>query len=132
MANRTFPNDNFAWYNDDKRVAIVAIDSTTSTSESTKEPYDTYQEADVTRGLRISYHSKYEIVATSNLTGDMSATFGVDTGLHECVLCYIKARLFEDQGDMQKAQYFRMMYEKKLKQYPSRKSGIRQLAVSRL
>ena len=28
MAKRTFPNDNFAWYNDDKRVAIVALDST--------------------------------------------------------------------------------------------------------
>ena len=49
-----------------------------------------------------------------------------------CVVCYVKARLYEDIGDLQQSQYFRQMYEKLMKQYPSRKSGVRFLSVPRL
>jgi|TARA_Y100001938_G_scaffold147980_1_gene230480 hypothetical protein len=133
---RTFPNQYFAWYNDDKRVAVLALDLTTDSTESTNEAYDTYQDSDVSNGLRITYHSKYETIAvdgdTPNYTGEMSSTHGVDTGMQNALLCYVKARLFEDQGDLQQAQYFRQMYEKSVKQYPSRKSGVRQLSVPRL
>ena len=52
--------------------------------------------------------------------------------MHVSVLCYVKARLFEDSGDLERAQYFRQMYEKMMKQYPLRKTGVRQLAVPRL
>ena len=134
MANRTYPNNYFAWYNDDKRVAILCLDTTSTTSGQTKEPYDSYQGADVSDGLRITYHSKYETVSTSDVTSDtdISTTFGLDTGMQNALLCYIKARLYDDQGDIQKAQYFRQMYEKSIKKYPSRKSGVRQLSVPRL
>ena len=136
MANRTYPNNYFAWYNDDKRVAILCLDTTSTTAEQTKEPYDSYQDDDVSNGLRITYHSKYEAIAVDgdapNYTGEMSTTHGLDTGMQNALLCYVKARLYDDQGDIQKAQYFRQMYEKAVKQYPSRKSGIRQLSVPRL
>jgi hypothetical protein len=136
MANRTYPNDYFAWYNDDKRVAILELDTTsTTTGERVTEKYDTFQsEADVTAGLRITYHSKYTTITTasSSLNGEMSDTHGVDTGLQTCLLYYVKARLFEDQGNLQQAQYFRQMFEKEVKRYPSRKSGVRHLAVPRL
>ena len=130
MAKRNYPNDYFAWYNDDRRVAILELDTTSTSGEKTREKYDTFQsEADVTNGLRITYHSKYEAVSTSNLTLQMSTALGIDTGLQECIASYIKARLYEDMGDLQKAQYFRAMYEKELKKYPSRKSGVRALSV---
>ena len=129
MAKRTYPNDYFAWYNDDKRIAILCLDTTSTTAEQTKEPYDTYQDDDVTNGLRITYHSKYEDITTSNLTSELDSTHGVDTGMQNALLCYVKARLYDDQGDIQKAQYFRQMYEKSIKQYPSRKSGIRQFSL---
>ena len=132
MAKRTHPNSYFAWYNDDKRVAIICQDTTSSSGERTREKYDTYQDADVTNGLRITYHSKYETVSTSNLTGEMSATHGLDSGMQSALVCYMKARMFEDAGDIQRAQYYRQMYEKAIKQYPSRKSGIRTLAVPRI
>ena len=133
MANRTYPNDYFAWYNDDRRVAVIAIDTTaTTTNERVTEKFDTYQDADVTDGLRITYHSKYTPITTSNLTGQLSTTHGVDTGLQTCLLYYVKARLFEDQGNLQQAQYFRQMYEKEVKRYPSRKSGVRFLSVPRI
>ena len=154
MALRNFPNNYFAWYNDDKRLAVVtiadsgsycSIASHTNKSDcegaggtwhvggsATTEKYDTYQEADVSNGLRLTYHSKYETIDTSNTDGELSTTHGLDTGMQNALLCYVKARLFEDQGDIQKAQYFRQMYEKSVKQYPSRKSGVRQLSVPRM
>ena len=134
MANRTYPNDYFAWYNDDRRLAILELDTTsTTTNERVTEKYDTFQsEDDVTAGLRVTYHAKYTTVSTSNLTSELSTTHGVDTGMQTCLLYYVKARLFEDQGNLQQAQYFRQMYEREVKRYPSRKSGVRHLAVPRL
>ena len=209
---RTYPNDYFAWYNDDKRLGILALDTESTSGERTKEAYDTWQgtgdlsgnitatstsagafvnmtsashglavgdrvtvsgtttydgnhavtvvgDANTFRisatnstsnegaasgvtwislfidnGLRITYHSKYEDItsAADNFDAELASTHGVDTGMQNALLCYVKARLYEDQGDMQKAQYFRAMYNKQVKQYPSRKSGVRQLAVPRL
>ena len=130
MANRTYPNSNFAWYNDDNRIAIVARDDTSTSGERTKEKYDTYQAADVTGGLRITTNSRFDYVDAQ--TDNLKTNIGLDTGLHASVVCYVKARLFEDIGDLQKSQYFRVMYEKMMKQYPSRKSGVRHLAVPKL
>ena len=123
---RTYPNNYFSWYNDDARVAILTEDTTATSGERTTEKYDTFQGDDVTNGLRITYHSKYETIDAQ--TEDLKTTGGLDVS----VLCYVKARLFEDIGDLQKAQYFKQMYEKMTKQYPLRKTGVRHLAVPRL
>ena len=130
MANRTYLNSNFAWYNDDNRIAIVARDDTSTSGERTKEKYDTYQDADVTGGLRITTNSRFDYVDAQ--TDNLKTNIGLDTGLHVNVVCYVKARMYEDIGDLQQAQYYRQMYEKNMKQYPSRKSGLRALAVPRL
>ena len=210
---RTYPNDNFAWYNDDKRLAILYLKASSDSTERTKEPYDTWQgdgnlsgtitDADcsgttitftssshglatgdrisisgttnfnddnlssqtvtvtgantftmvrsssdsntnetgtwtslfINNGLRITYHAKYDAISTTNLANEMSSSddgIGLDTGMQNALLCYVKARLFEDQDNLQQAQYFRQMYERAIKQYPSRKSGVRQLSISRL
>jgi hypothetical protein len=128
---RSFPNDYFAWYNDDNRIGIVNRITSTDDSEGfTSGEYDTYSDSTITSGLKIHYHSKYPEV--DNIDNDLYADNKLDSGLHPCVVCYIKARLFEDAGDLQKSQYFRAMYEKMMKQYPSRKSGIRSLSVPRM
>jgi hypothetical protein len=126
----TYPNNYFAWYNDDNRVAVVCEDTTATSGERTKEKYDTYQGDDVPSGLRITYHSKYGTIDAQG--EDLKTTAGLDSGLHPAVVCYIKSRMFEDVGDLQRAQYFRAMYEKMMKQYPLRKTGVRQLSVPRL
>ena len=152
MAKRNYPNDYFAWYNDDDRLAIVCLDSAGSyfsiSSYSNKtdceanggtwnvagnvsrEKYDTYQESDVTAGLRITYHSKYEELTA--LTDDLTSQAGLNSALHNSVLCYVKARLFEDMGDFEKSAYFRKMYEQKVAKHRGRRSGIRSLSVPRL
>ena len=127
---RTYPNDYFAWYNDDGRIAVVSVDTTSTSGERTKEKYDTYQGDDVTSGLRLTFHSKYETIDAQ--TDDLRDDGGLDSGMHPSVVCYVKARMFEDAGDLQRAQYYRTKYERFIKQYPHRKSGIRTLAVPRL
>ena len=127
---RTFPNNYFVYYNDDNSLAILCQDTTSTSAERTSEKFDTYQGDDVTAGIRITYKSKYGTI--DDVTEDLKTTAGLDSGLHPSVLCYIKARMFEDAGDLQRAQYFRAMFDKMIKQYPLRKSGVRTLAVPRL
>ena len=204
--NRTYPNDYFVWYNDDQRLAILCLDTTSSSSsERTTEKFDTFQgtgnltgtitDADcssttitftsvahglvtgdrvsisgttsfnddnlanqtitktgadtftmtrstsstntdetgtftslfVNDGLRITYKSKYETVAA--ITEDLDTDIGLDTSLHPMLVCYVKSRLFEDQGNFDQANYFRQMYEQRMMKQKSRKSGVRTLSV---
>ena len=127
---RTYPNSYFTWYNDDDRVAVLAQDTTSTSGERTSEAYDTFQGADVTNGLRITYHSKYEELTA--VTHNLKTNGGLNSSLHNAVLCYVKSRLFEDTGAFQEAQYFRQMYESKVKKHKSRKSGVRFLSVPRI
>tara|TARA_R100001594_G_scaffold72888_1_gene107494 strand:+ start:279 stop:920 length:642 start_codon:yes stop_codon:yes gene_type:complete len=208
---RTYPNSNFAWYNDEDRIAIVCEDTSQTGSETTSEKYDTFQgtgnlsgtitgvtrssaiatyttssahglvdgdrvsisgttnfndsdldnqtvdvqstttfnmtlsaetasnETSITatftslfidNGLRITYAAKYGTIDAQD--EDLKTEAGLDSGLHPAVLCYIKGRMFEDAGDLQKAQYFRGMYDKMMRQYPLRKSGVRTLSVPKM
>ena len=130
MAKRDYPNDYFAWYNDDDKLGILCSTISTDTSEKTKEKYDTYSDSTVPNGIRIHYHAKYEKV--TNVEDDLKKDIGVDSGMHPAIVCYVKSRLFEDVGQFEQAQYFRQMYEIKIKKYPLRKSGVRGLSVPRL
>jgi len=202
MAERNYPNDYFAWFNDDQRIAILSLDTTsTDSSERTTEKYDTFQgggnlsgtitdlDGDATTatatsashglatddrvtisgtdsydgdytvtvtdantftfsdpsdgtsddetgtftslfidgGLRMIYKSKYETVTAS--TEDLDTDIGLDTSLHPQLVCYVKSRLYEDQGNMEQANYFRQMYEQQMMKQKSRKSGVRALSV---
>tara|TARA_Y100000593_G_C4298828_1_gene332213 strand:- start:1003 stop:1413 length:411 start_codon:yes stop_codon:yes gene_type:complete len=132
--NRTYPDDYFAWYNDDQRVGIVVkVSSSSSTDGLTSGEYDTYTGSNVTKGLRLHFHSKYEEITSSSSTStDLSALVGLDSGLHPALLNYVKYRLFEQQGNEQKAQYYYNQFSNSVKKYPLRKSGVRQMTVPRI
>jgi len=209
MASRTYPNDYFAWFNDDQRLAILCLDTTSTTSgERTTEKYDTFQDSGnlsgtitdadcsgttitftsashglatndrvtisgttnfnddnlssqsvtvsdantftmtrsssssatnetgtftslfIDNGLRITYKSKYEDVTA--VTENLDTDIGLDTSLHPQLVCYAKARLYEDQGNFEQANYFRQMYENQMMKQRSRKSGVRGLSVPNL
>jgi len=205
MASRTYPNDYFAWFNDDQRLAILCLDTTSTTSsERTTEKYDTFQgtgslsgtitdlDGDATTatatcashglatddrvtisgtdsydgdyavtvtnanvftfsdpsdgtsdnetgtftslfvdgGIRITYKSKFETVTA--VTEDLDDDIGLDTGLQPQLVCYLKSRLYEDQGNFEQAQYFRQMYDNLMMKQRSRKSGVRGLSVPNL
>lgn len=203
MAERNYPNDYFAWFNDDQRIAILSLDTTsTGSGERTSERFDTFQgtgnlsgtitdldgsgstatatsashglttddrvtisgtttydgDYTITRtndnvftfshsgstsnetgtftslfidnGLRLTFKSKYETVKL--ITEDLDDDIGLDTGLQPSLVCYMKARLYEDQGNFEQATYFRQMYEGMMMKQRSRKSGVRGLAVPNL
>ena len=130
---RNFPNDYFAWYNDDDRLAIVAqilSNDVSDSTETSRDKYDTYTGSSVTNGIRIHYHAKYGQI--SQITDDLRTDSGVDTSLHPAIIDYGKSRLLEDVGDLQRAAYYKSKYERTIKQYPHRKSGIRTLSVPHL
>lgn len=133
MAKRDFPNDYFAWYNDDDRLGLlcqVVSNDVSDTAQTIQEKYDTYTGTSVTNGLRIHFRAKYGQV--SQLTDDLRVDSGVDTSLHPAIIDYVKSRLLEDMGDLQRASYYKSKYERTIKQYPHRKSGIRALSVPKL
>ena len=204
MAARTYPNDYFAWFNDDQRLAIIALDITsTDSSERTTEKYDSFQDGGnlsgtitatstsagatvnvtsashglvtddritisgttsydgdysitlvdtntftisatnsestetgswtslfIDNGIRITYKSKYETVTA--VTEDLDDDIGLNTSLQPSLVCYLKSRLYEDQGNFEQANYFRQMYENLMMKQKSRKSGVRGLAVPNL
>ena len=50
-------------------------------------------------GFRLTYHSKYTDVSAQ--TDDLYTNAGLDSGMHQHILCYVKARLLEDMGDLE-------------------------------
>ena len=103
---------------------------TRSSSSSATNETGTFSSLFVDNGIRITYHSKYEeATATGN---NLQSDLGLDSALHNAVVCYVKARLYENDEDFQFADYFRKMYEAKVKKFRSRRSAVRVLSVPRL
>ena len=205
---RNYPNDYFCWYNDDDRIAILERVTSTDSTETHSEPWDTFQsdgdlsgnitatsssagafvdmtsashglavndrvtisgtttydgnhtvtvvgdantfrivatnsESDegaasgvtwtslfIDNGLRVSGNTRYAHTTAS--TDALKASLGLDIGLHHYLVCYVRARLLEDVGQLQQAMYYRKMFEDGMKKFPHRKSGIRRLSVPRL
>ena len=201
MAKRNYPNDYYCWFNDDARIAILERRTSTDSSQTHKETWDSFQSGGdlsgdveststsstvvitstghgltnndrvtisgtttydgnrtitkvnddtfsitdsnstnnetgtwnslfIDDGLRLTFHSKYEAVTA--VTNDLQTSSGLDSGMHQALVCYLKARLLEDIGEVQQAMYFRQMFNDLIGKYPSRKSGIRALSVPRL
>ena len=103
---------------------------TRSSSSSATDETGSWVSLFIDNGLRMTYKSKYETVtATSE---NLDTDIGLDTSLHPQLVCYMKARLYEDQGNFEQANYFRQMYENQMMKQKSRKSGVRGLAVPNL
>ena len=131
MATRDNPNSYFAWYNDDDRLAIVERQINTDESKGVSSgEYDTYTSSTVTDGIKMTIHSKYE-TATA-LTDDLQTTCGLNESMHVHVLEYVKSRILEDQGELDKAGFFKGKYESGVMKTPTRKSGVRVLLVPEL
>ena len=131
MALRDKPNDYFAWYNDDDRLAIVVRSTNTDDSKGvTAGEYDTYTDSTVTDGIKMTIHSKYETAV--NLTDDLQTTCGLNNSMHVHVLEYVKSRILEDNGDLEKAVFFKGKYDSGIMKKPTRKSGVRVLLVPEL
>ena len=116
-----------SYYDGNYTITITSVDSFYFTKTYSGEDSGTFTSLFVNDGLRITYKSKYETVAS--VTEDLDTDIGLDTSLHPSLVCYAKSRLYEDQGNMEQANYFRQMYEQQMMKQRSRKSGVRSLSV---
>ena len=131
MAKRDSPNNYYAWYNDDDRLAIVEKQTNSTDAKGVVSgSYDTYTDSTVTDGIKMTIHSKYE--TASNLTDDLQTTCGLNETMHVDVLDYVKARILEDTGETEQSRYFMNKYEQGVMKKPTRKSGVRVLLVPEL
>ena len=131
MAKRDTPNTYFAWYNDDDRLAVVTRqESSNSSKGTTSGEYDTYLDSTVSNGIQLTIHSKYEEL--TEITDDLQVDAKLDSVMHTYVLDYVKSRILEDMGQIEPSQYFRKRFEVGVARKPSRKSGVRVLAVPNL
>ena len=80
---RTYPNDYFAWYNDEDRLAIVCEDTTATSGERTKEKYDSFQGDGNLSGNITATSTSSTVVLTSSshglVTGDRVVISGTTT-----------------------------------------------------
>ena len=128
MAKRDNPNNYYAWYNDDDRLAIVEKQTNSTNAKGVVSgDYDTYTDSTVTDGVKMTIHSKYETAV--NLTDDLQTTCGLNETMHVHVLEYVKSRILEDTGDMDKSTYFKQKYKDGVMKKTTRKSGVRILLV---
>ena len=131
MAKRDTPNDYYSWYNDDDRIAIVELKTSTNTSKGVRSgEYDTYLDDTVSDGIRMIIHSKYEDVDA--LTDDLESGSGLDSVMHSTVLDYVKSRILEDEGKFQESQYFKTKYEQSIAKKPTRRASVRILSTPSL
>lgn len=123
MASRTNVNNDFAYYIQGDELAVLYVNPSNG-------KYISWSGSDVQDGLRITYTAKYEAVSyyENNLADDNK----VDSGLHAALLDYVKSRLEEDMGNMDKSMYYHQKYRNKVRTYPHRKTGQRGIAVPNL
>ena len=116
MADRKDVNKDFAYYIEGDRVAILY-------KNQSNGKYESWTGANVAEGIRIKYTSKYE--AAQYYDSNFRTDSGVDSGLHVAILEYIKHRLEEDKGDIQKSAYFLQKYRQKVSTYSHSRKGAR-------
>jgi hypothetical protein len=115
--------NNMAYYFDDDRLALIEKNSTTGEWKSISTSVTNDADKDLDHRMVVHYHSRYTSV--TGLEQDLNTAINLKYGLHLALLDYVRARIMEDQNDMQKANYYYQKFKKRVKQYPYRKSAVR-------
>ena len=103
------------WFIDEERVGIVEKETS---EDSTGKMLTEYKSPTISigMGLRIRYKANYRPVDKSGQ--DLDTYSNLHESLHPALVCYVKSRMYEDAGDMEKSQYFRSMYEVAIRKFP--------------
>ena len=103
------------WFIEEERLGVVEKDTT---EDSTGKQITEIKSPSLSlgMGLRIRYKANYRPV--EKIDNDLDGYSNLHESLHPALVCYVKSRMYEDVGDMEKAQYFRQMYEVKIRKFP--------------
>jgi hypothetical protein len=114
-----------AYYFDDDRIAIVQKNNSTGEWESISEDLTNSSNLEFDHRLRVTYHARYGPI--TGLEQDINTDIGLKYGLHLALIDYVRSRLEEDNGDLQKASFYFGRFTKRIKQFPYRKSAVRSI-----
>ena len=109
-------NGRFSYYIQGDELALLYKNQTTG-------KYGTWNGDDVPSGIRYTAVAIYSPLETFN--DDLFDINRIDSGLHALILDYVKSRLEEDNGAIDKSSYFLQKYRNKVRKYPHRKGGKR-------
>ena len=109
-------NSDFAYYVEGNRYCILYKNQSSG-------KYETWTGNNISSGIRIKYTSKYE--AAQYYESNFEEDNGVDSSLHIAILEYVKSRLEEDAGNLEKAAYFLSKYRQKVSTHSHSKKGSR-------
>ena len=103
------------WFMDEERLGVVEKDTD---EDSTGKQITEYKSPSISlgMGLRIRYKANYRPVLKAS--DDLDGYSNLHESLHSALVCYVKSRLYEDAGDIEKSQYFRQMYELAIRKFP--------------
>ena len=93
MSNIENANAKFGYYIEGNQLGILHRNADTGKMES-------YSGQDIEEGIRVSYTAKYN--AVKYYDDNIADNNKVDSGLHVALLDYVKARLEEDMGNVDK------------------------------
>ena len=113
--------NNLAYYFNDDQIGIVEKNTTTGEWDSLSSET---QDADGDR-LRVHYHARYSPI--SDLDQDINTDIGLKYGLHLALLDYVRSRLEEDEGNMDKASFYFARFTSRIKKFPYRRSSTRSI-----
>ena len=109
-------NGKFAYYIQGDELALLYKNQTTG-------KYGTWNGDDVPSGIRYTAVAIYSPLETFG--DDLFDINRIDSSLHALILDYVKSRLEEDNGAIDKSSYFLQKYRNKVRKYPHRKGGKR-------
>ena len=103
------------WFIEEERLGVVEKDTT---EDSTGKQITEIKSPSLSlgMGLRIRYKANYRPV--EKIDNDLDGYSNLHESLHPALVCYVKSRLYEDGGDLEKSQYFRSMYELAIRKFP--------------
>jgi hypothetical protein len=120
MADRKSVNKDFAYYIEGNRYAILYKNQSSGV-------YEPWSGDNISGGIRILYTSKYE--AAQYYESNFEEDNGVDSSLHIAILDYVKSRIEEDLGNLEKSAYFLGKYRQKVGTYTHSKKGARGISL---
>ena len=109
------------YYFDDDRIGIVQVNDQTGEWDSISE------NVSASDGAMLRVHTRARYPNITGLDQDINIDIGLKYGLHLALIDYVRSRLEEDNGNMEKAAYYYARFTSRIKKFPYRRSGVRSI-----
>jgi len=110
-----------AYYFNDDQIGIVERNEQTGEWDSITSSVGTGD------GATLRVHTRERYAKVTKLDQDLNTDIGLKYGLHIALIDYLRSRLEEDKGDLEKAAYYYSRFTSRIKKFPYRRSAVRSI-----